>query len=99
MPKCCIDRSLLLCRQAQSHFNLDLFQHRRNMLYWHLGDQTLGDPARRFVLLGKHSGKIDIILHRNDCSIQDHFLHHIPDFLLMQAKLRYRYLLIEQFQR
>ena len=31
--------------------------------------------------------------------IQDHFLHHIPDFLLMQAKLRYRYLLIEQFQR
>ena len=31
--------------------------------------------------------------------IQDHFLHHIPDFLLMQAKLRYRYLLIEQLQR
>ena len=46
MPKCCIDRRLLLCRQAQSHFNLDLFQYRRNMLYWHLGDQTLGDPAR-----------------------------------------------------
>ena len=23
MPKCCIDRSLLLCRQAQSHFNLE----------------------------------------------------------------------------
>ena len=68
-------------------------------MYKNLVNNTLGDPARRFVLLGKHSGKIDIILHRNDCSIQDHFLHHIPDFLLMQAKLRYRYLLIEQLQR
>lgn len=32
-------------------------------------------------------------------SADGYFLHHIPDFLLMQAKLRYRYLLIEQFQR
>lgn len=34
-----------------------------------------------------------------DSHTREEWEQYIPDFLLMQAKLRYRYLLIEQLQR
>ena len=36
-------------------------------MYKNLVNNTLGDPARRFVLLGKHSGKLHCQHHQRRC--------------------------------
>ena len=83
-----VDRCLLLGRQRQPHFTLDLLQYLLNAFRGRRFYQPHGNTPGRFIFLRKCAGQVDVIFDRYHLTMKDHVLKHICDFLFVKPERR-----------